>query len=136
MLKHKAHVDLETKASVLQSRKKKIMLSVDSTMQSKKQSTPSKCLFAMQFKKALRKGVNLVLIHLSKIGDEDSTNDLGGRGGMGNPLLEEYKDVFEPLPKGLPLEREIGPPFRPIYTLNPLELEKAQRQIKEHLEKG
>jgi hypothetical protein len=60
-------------------------------------------------------------------------------------VLEEYADVFQPIPTGLPPEREMAhtiplepdgkPPFRPIYRLSPLELQEAKKHIKEYLEK-
>ena len=61
-------------------------------------------------------------------------------------VLEEYVDVFQPIPTWLPLEREMAhiiplerggkPPFRPIYRLSHLELQDANRHIKAYLERG
>ena len=54
-------------------------------------------------------------------------------------LVKEYEDIFQPIPAGLLPERDMAhtmpledghkPPFRPIYTLSPLEIEEAKRQI-------
>ncbi|GJP57364.1 hypothetical protein CLOM_g16387, partial [Closterium sp. NIES-68] len=58
-------------------------------------------------------------------------------------LEEEYKEVFETILDGLPLDRAVGhtilvepgkaPPFRPMYRLSPAE---AKQQIEEYLKKG
>ena len=60
-------------------------------------------------------------------------------------LLDEYKMVFEPLPKQLPPFRDItghtiplqpgaSPPYRAPYRLSPLELKEVKKQIQELLE--
>ncbi|GJP48756.1 hypothetical protein CLOM_g8031 [Closterium sp. NIES-68] len=61
-------------------------------------------------------------------------------------LAEEYNEVFEPIPEGLPPDRAVGhtipvepgkaPPFRPLYRLSPAEYEEAKLQIKDYLDKG
>jgi hypothetical protein len=61
-------------------------------------------------------------------------------------VLDEYKDVFEDLPPGLPPERGIGhaipvqpgekPPFRPMYRLSPSETQEMKTQIADLLAKG
>jgi hypothetical protein len=96
----------------------------------------------MQFKRSIRKGATSFLIQLTAVGNnvEDT---------VATPyatMLEEYVDVFQPIPTGLPPERKMThiillepdgkPPFRPIYRLSPLELHEAKKQIKEYLEKG
>jgi hypothetical protein len=50
---------------------------------------------------------------------------------------KEYEDIFQPISLGLPSKREIAPtiplkegdkpPLRPIYRLNPLEIEEAKK---------
>lgn len=60
-------------------------------------------------------------------------------------LLEEFRDVFGPLPATLPPRRAVDhtielepgtkPPFLPMYRLSPLELEEVQRQLADLLEK-
>jgi hypothetical protein len=62
---------------------------------------------------------------------------LSTNGGCLTPLLEEFEDVFELLPSELPLERKFAPiipledgskpPFKPMYRLNPKELEKTKK---------
>ncbi|CAI7801038.1 unnamed protein product [Closterium sp. NIES-54] len=61
-------------------------------------------------------------------------------------LAEEYFEVFQPIPDGLPPDRAVGhtipvepgkaPPFRPLYRLSPTEYEEAKQQIEEYLRKG
>jgi len=53
--------------------------------------------------------------------------------------LNNFRDVFQDVPVGLPPDRGIGhtiplepgakPPFKPIYRLSPSEQEEAKRQI-------
>jgi hypothetical protein len=54
-----------------------------------------------------------------------------------NSIIRGFKDVFELLPSELPLEKKITyiipledgskPPFKPMYRLNPKELEMAKK---------
>ena len=142
--KYKAHVDYESKTCVLQKGKRKISLQANPlTHWAPKSST--KCLSAMQFKRAVRKGAMPILFQLTKVDDEETSSQLVDTGCL-TAVLEKFKDVFEPLPSGLPPEREMAhtipleegskPPFRPIYRLSPKELEEAKRQVQEYLEKG
>ena len=62
------------------------------------------------------------------------------------PLVKEYDNIFQAILPGLPPMKEMAhtipledvhkPPFRSIYRLGPLEIEKAKRQIKEYIYKG
>ena len=85
-------------------------------------------LTAMQFKRSIRKGATSFIVQLTAVGDD--VEDI-----MATPyttVLEEYADVFQPIPTGSPLEREMAhtiplepdgkPPFRPIYRLSTLKL--------------
>jgi hypothetical protein len=61
-------------------------------------------------------------------------------------LLDTYKDVFAPLPPGLPPRRDVDhkidlvpgstPPSKPSYRMSPAELVEVQKQLNEYLEKG
>jgi hypothetical protein len=61
-------------------------------------------------------------------------------------LLEEYADVFEPPPKGLPPDRGVShtipiepnskPPYRNVYRLSPVEMAEVKKQIADLLERG
>ncbi|GJP32306.1 hypothetical protein CLOM_g16888 [Closterium sp. NIES-68] len=59
---------------------------------------------------------------------------------------DEFKEVFEAIPDGLPPDHAVGhtisvepgklPAFRPLYRLSPAEYEEAKQQIEEYLRKG
>ncbi|CAI7836790.1 unnamed protein product, partial [Closterium sp. NIES-53] len=61
-------------------------------------------------------------------------------------LAEDFKEVFEPIPDGLPPDRAVGhtipvepgnaPSFRPLYRLCPAEYEEAKQQIEDYMKKG
>ena len=95
----------------------------------------------MQFKWSIWKGATLFLVQLIAVGD-DVEDTLAAPYAI---LLEEYADVFHPIPTKLPLEHEMAHtiilepdgklPFRPIYRLSPLELHEAKKQIKEYFGK-
>ncbi len=61
-------------------------------------------------------------------------------------LLDEFSDVFQSLPSGLPPDRGVGhtinlqpnvvPPFRKSYRLAPAEKEEVERQVTDLLAKG
>jgi hypothetical protein len=88
------------------------------------------------------KGATSFLVQLIAVGDDVEDTVAAPYA----TVLEEYADVFQPIPTRLPLEREMAhtiplepdgkPPFRPIYRLSPLELQEAKKQIKEYSEKG
>ena len=96
----------------------------------------------MQFKRLIRKRTTSFLVQLIAVGDEVE-------GTMATPyatVLEEYDDVFQPIPTWSPLDRKMAhtillepdgkPSFRLIYKLSLLELQEAKKQIKEYLENG
>ena len=61
-------------------------------------------------------------------------------------VLDMYKDVFAPLPAGLPPARQVDhvidlvpgatPCFRPTYRMSPLELQEVRKQLDDLLSKG
>jgi hypothetical protein len=99
-------------------------------------------LTAMQFKRSIRKGATLFLVQWTAVGDDVEDTVVA----FYATVLEDYVDFFQRIPTGLSLDREMthiiplepdsNPPFRPIYRLSPLELQKAKRLIKEYLENG
>ena len=106
------------------------------------QSPNPHSITTMQLKRSIRKRVILFLVQLIVVGDD--VKDI-----MTLPssiLLEEFVDVFEPLPSGLPPQREMihiislelyrKPSFRLICRMSPLELQEAKMQIKEYLKNG
>ena len=98
-------------------------------------------LSAMQLKRKLRKGAQVLLGVLQPIPDESRQEP-----SEVADILAEYADVFEPQPNGLPPERGVThtiplepgaiAPFRPIYRLSPAEMAEAKKQITEYLAKG
>ena len=61
-------------------------------------------------------------------------------------VLDQYADVFAPLPAGLPPARQVDhvidlepgakPCYRPTYRMSPLELQEVRKQLDELLDKG
>jgi len=61
-------------------------------------------------------------------------------------VLDDYKERFEPLPDGVPVQNLVKhkieitpgktPPYRPPYRMSPLELEELKKQIEGLLDKG
>jgi Reverse transcriptase (RNA-dependent DNA polymerase)/Retroviral aspartyl protease len=112
-------------------------------------------LSAMQVKRVLRKGAQLLVLELHSVedianaaaGSPDGTSQVTGHE---NPeiatILSEYEDVFRDIPPGLPPHRNTAhaiplvpgtrPVARPMYRLSPAEHREVQAQIKEGLEKG
>ena len=139
LVQHKARLDFASECCVLYKGRRKMTLHVNPVQC---QSPNPHRLTAMQFKRSIRKGATSFLVQLTAVGDdvEDTVTTPYAT------VLEEYADVFQPIPIGLPPEREMThtiplepdgkPPFRPIYRLSPLELQEAKKQIKEYLEKG
>lgn len=139
-------------------------------------SKPLPSLSAMQVKRAIRKNRRVFLAVIKPLGDPipDSAgaslaasasvmsastsapttsksyynlDNLSGKGTWKADLVSEFSDVFkDPLPSGLPPEREEGhsiptepghpPPFRPMYRLSPLEFKELQTQVTAFLDSG
>jgi hypothetical protein len=73
--KYKAHVNYDSKKCVIQNGKQKISLQANHfTHWAPKSST--KCLLAMQFKRAARKGAMTILFHVIKVDDEETSSQL------------------------------------------------------------
>ncbi len=141
--KHRAHIDYDSKACILHKGNKKI--TIQSVVTSKKKSMPQdNMLSALQFKRAIKKGCTPILIHLKEVQHKEPSSRL--EDDLVGSLVKEYEDIFQPIPAGLPPEREMAhtipleeghkPPFRPIYRLSPLEIEEAKRQVTEYIHKG
>ena len=65
------------------------------------------CLLAMQFKRAVRKKAMPILFSLNKVETEEILFQLVDTRCL-TAFLENFKDVFEPLPSGLPPERKMA----------------------------
>ena len=140
--KHRAHIDYDAKACLLHKGNKKI--TIQSVVTSKKKSMPQdNILSALQFKRAVKKGCTPLLIHLKEVQNKEPSSRL--ENNLIGSLMEEYEDIFQPIPAGLPPVREMAhtipleeghkPPFRLIYRLIPLEIEEAKRQVTEYIHK-
>lgn len=99
------------------------------------------CLSLAQFckaRKSKRAKVFMVSVNKVSFGTEGLNEQI-------KPLVNEYKDIFEKLPSGLPPMRGIGhtidtgsslPISKPAYRLSPKEKEEVNRQVTELLERG
>lgn len=75
---------------------------------------------------------------MSKVDDEETSLQLTNTRRLVT-LLKEFKDVFKPFPNGLLPNKEMACTnpskegsnmhFRPVYCLNPRELEEAKMQV-------
>jgi hypothetical protein len=103
-----------------------------------------KLFLAMQVKRHLRKGHQVMLGVVSETKEDVSVTET--KPWVSN-LQKEFADVFQdPLPPGLPPERDFGhtiptepghvPPFRPMYRLSPLELRETKEQLARFIERG
>jgi transposase InsO family protein len=122
---------------------------------------PITMLTALQVKRLVRKGTRMFVAHVRESTSEEGVLDpfpspqlkepvVRGQGGAPqasiDAVLEEFKEVFEALPPGLPPERpvshtiplELGaePVWRAPYRLSPAERAEVEKQIKHLLEMG
>jgi hypothetical protein len=112
---------------------------------SESSSSPPLVLGALQFKRALRKARKAfaILLTLPPPSDSEERPELPPAIQV---LVEQYSDVFAPLPPGLPPERPVGhvipleagaqPPRQRMYRLSPLERAEVEKQIKYLLDQG
>jgi hypothetical protein len=144
----KATFDYDTKKCIIRkSNKRFTLLSSTRTMLRHKLTSRGKkeppMLSAMQVKRALRKGDQVMMVQLSEL-KLDSQMPADQKLA---DLLKEYEDVFKlELPRGLPPERNVGhsisvesgapPPFRPMYRLSPVEQAEVKSKLIDLLEKG
>ena len=107
-------------------------------------------LSTIQLKRAVRKNCAVFVAVVrtdatSETSSPDSSDD-ASLSARAQPLLMEYADVFQTLPKGLPPERGVdhkielepghSPPSRPTYRLSPKEMDELNRQIQHLVEMG
>jgi hypothetical protein len=144
----KTTFDYNTKKCVIRKNNKRFTLlsSTRSMLRHKLTSRGKKepsMLSAMQVKRALRKGDQVMMVQLTEL-KLDSQMPADQKLA---DLLKEYEDVFKlELPRGLPLERNVGhsipmesgapPPFRPTYRLSPVEQAEVKSKLTDLLEKG
>ncbi|GJP59963.1 hypothetical protein CLOP_g17017 [Closterium sp. NIES-67] len=107
--------------------------------------SPDVCFaLACQFGQHYRIANTLFVVQLEEAGTP--TPDIEDFPPQMKVLADEFKEVFESIPDGLPPDRAVGhtipvepgklPPFRPLYRLSPAEYEEAKQQIEEYLRKG
>jgi hypothetical protein len=113
--------------------------------QSKKNEEVPKLISAMQVKRLLRKGHQVMLGVVTECKDDVTSGPEVKPWVQG--LQQEFSDMFaDPLPLGLPPERTFGhtiptepghiPPFRPMYRLSPLEMRETKEQLTRFMEQG
>ncbi len=108
----------------------------------------------LQAKKALRHCEEAYLLLVRPCDDTDSTAETKSHSpepdytfqGRLKVVLDAYQDVFEPLPPGLPPERDVDhhidllpgtkPPSKQCYRMSPAELAEVRRQLAEYTDKG
>jgi hypothetical protein len=143
----KAIFDYDTKKCIIQKNNKRFTLSSSTrSMLRHKLTSPGKkeppMLSVMQVKRALRKGDQVMMVQLSKL---ELDFQMPADQKLAD-LLKEYEDVFKlELPRGLPLERNVGhsipvepgapPPFRSTYRLSPVEQAEVKSKLTDLLEK-
>ena len=107
-------------------------------------------LSAKAFRKASRKGEHFVgmvrALHETQSARAALNAVEANKANAYERVLKKYASVFEPLPKGLPPEREVQhnielqpdarPKSRPPYRLSKLEEEECVKQLKTYLEMG
>ena len=110
-----------------------------------------KLLTAIQVKRRAKRGQYAMLAVVTEF--EKGKDDKAVKPGESddktwvNDMQEEFADIFvDPLPPGLPPEREYGhtiptepghvPPFRPMYRLSPLEVRETKEQLARFIEQG
>jgi hypothetical protein len=111
-------------------------------LSSRSKKEPS-MLSVMQVKRALKKGDQVMMVQLNEL----KMNSQIPADQKPADVLKEYEDVFKlELPRGLPLERNVGhsipvelgapPPFRPTYWLSPVEQAEVKSKLTDLVEKG
>ena len=101
----------------------------------------------MQAKTMIKKGdCTAFLASICKVDDSDlDAAQIGKHGDISLKFLDEFDDVFAPLPAGLPPLRGEGhaintgdapPVSKAMYRLSPKERDEVERQVTELLDKG
>jgi hypothetical protein len=137
----KATFDYDSKKCIIRKNNKRFTLSSStrSMLRHKLSSRGKKeppMLSAMQVKRALKRGNQVMMVQLSEL---KLDSQIPADKKLAD-LLKEYEDVFKlELPRGLPPERNVGhsipvepgapPPFWPMYRLSPVE----QAEVKSKL---
>jgi hypothetical protein len=100
-------------------------------------------LSAMQVERALKRGDQVMMVQISEL---KLDSQIPADKKLAD-LLKKYEDVLKlELPRGLPLERNVGhsipvepgapPPFRPTYRLSLVEQAEVKLKLTDLLEKG
>jgi hypothetical protein len=109
--KHRAHIDFTLKACKLRKCNKKITIRMNTSK--RKFKLQDKIFFALQFKRAIKKGCQPLLVHLKKIKSGESLEkfpmesiSLRMEDSFVNLLIKEYEDNFQPISPCLPHEKK------------------------------
>ena len=104
------------------------------------------CLMSlMDFKRTARKAARLFILMVLEDKMEEK-DPLATVPPEIRAVVEQYGDVFAPIPAGLPPDRGVShtipliegaaPPYKKMYRLSPKEKQEVEDQVKELLEKG
>ena len=115
-------------------------------------TTPSSVplLSALQLKRAVRQADRTFMVMVSAVSGDTGLPQVATETDVAVPglqgVLDEYKDVFSPMPEGLPPARGVGhtiplepgtiPPFKAMFRLSPKEKLEVEKQVSELLAKG
>ena len=127
-------------------RRAKLQCTPDSAEPDSQSQMSPPLLTHMQFKRIAKRSDNqtfLVNVMTVDSGANDDTQSV--HHAKVKPLLDQFSDVFEEMPPGLPPKRGIGhtistgdapPVSKGMYRLSPKEKLEVEKQVKELLEKG
>ena len=126
-------IDWRTKSLTFERENDRHTLQSDSTLH---------LLAGVELARAIRKKqvVSGYVVKLAELNEPAATTK------RSHPVLEEYRDVFEPLPARLPPQREMDhrielvpgavPQSRPTYRMSPAELDELKKQLDQLLASG
>ena len=106
----------------------------------------STCLNLTQFNKASKgRHTKLFMVTVNTTSESKGMDESKVTDSRAQPLINEFPEIFQKLPPGLPPIRKIGhtidmgdssPVSKPAYRLSPKEKEEVRRQVSELLKRG
>jgi hypothetical protein len=142
-----AQIDYESKCVRVRNSQKIMLTDVSEIRLIAKEDDDSPLLSALQVKKLLKKKKTIGQLLLVNVFSPDGTKHASGYDKPGiRQLIEEFADIFEEIPPGLPPKRNIThsiplipgskPVCKQMYRLSPSEKLEVEAKIKLALEKG